>query len=176
MENRRDLQASKSRSPRASVGDCSPNFISRRVGKSMWDRRMRVTIFPQDSTTVSSGVSTRRDERKRGGRVLLHLFSLLLSRGYFARTEETLTETVLLEKFTAKLFIIQSDLHNSDFNTFWLLFLKVSLKVSSYWLISNLDFRYFVSSKKLQIDRCNFNFATISFKVNIEISLIFQKM
>lgn len=93
---------SKLRSPRASVGDCSPNFISCRVGKSMWDRRMRVTIFPQDSTTVSSGVSTRRDERKRG-RVLLPTLTYCLV-AISQETQETLTERVLpiLEKFVAK--------------------------------------------------------------------------
>lgn len=54
---------------------------------------MRVTIFPQDSTTVLSGVyiygRAATNEKEDGA----HLFPLL-SRGYLARTCETLTERV----------------------------------------------------------------------------------
>lgn len=120
MENRRDSQAScEAQEPRP--GDCSANFIPRRVGRSMWDRRMRVTIFPQDSTTVLSGVyiygRAATNEKEDGA----HLFPLL-SRGYLARTCETLTERVfptILRTFITCYFSECTAIHPVRVNTIY---------------------------------------------------------
>lgn len=74
------------------VADCSANFISRRVGKSMWIRGMRVTIFLLDSTAVLSAVSTGREFLRWTEKERARYRLLLLSRRHFVKTCETVSE------------------------------------------------------------------------------------
>lgn len=96
---------SKLRSPRASVGDCSPNFISCRVGKSMWELVECESRYSPRIQRQFRLAHLRDATNEKGDESSSTFFPPPLPYCLVAisqETRETLTERVLLEKFVAK--------------------------------------------------------------------------